>query len=208
MEKESKTNTFQIEHLNGENYSTWAFKMQAILEIKDVWITIESEARPEGITAEIWKDKESRARQLIALHVEGKEVVHIKKSKTGKEAWNEFKTMYQRRTAGAQMRTIRNLTSLRFKPEENMRDHMNKIAKWIDDLSEQDEPLKEKFACAIILGSVSGVYGNLVTAIEAWNSDNITIKNVRGAIIEEWEKKKAEAELEDVDRFKVYHPSF
>jgi len=75
------TNIVQIEKLEGrENFATWKFAMQALLESEDLWGCIEEKAEYTD------SKKMSKARAKIILSLDKRNYSHVQDTTTPKAA--------------------------------------------------------------------------------------------------------------------------
>lgn len=72
----------------------------------------------------------------------------------------------------------------------DLREHLNKKIKYMDELTEQDAPLPDKIAIGAVFATLNSQYDGIVTAMEAWSNERLTFNSVRAKLIEEYEKKK------------------
>lgn len=68
---------------------------------------------------------------------------------------------------------------------------------WLDELNEMNYPYKDIDAISIILASLNADYDNLITALEAWDDEKLTIETVKAKLVKEYERrfKKYDDEL-------------
>lgn len=147
----------KIDKLNDDNYRAWAYRMQGILEEKEVWNTM-MEAKPDNVTQEDWKLKEEKAKRLIVFYVEDRQLIYIKNCKTGREAWETLKNHHLQPTVSARTAIFRKLCKTQLQTGESMRNHINNMLQWIDQLAEMNSPLKEDVAVGILLASLNKDY--------------------------------------------------
>ena len=96
----------RIDKFDGTNYHLWKFKMQMVLEEKDLWDVVDgTDERPaiedgrdeselsaaehrtllEALKA--WDKKDRRAKALICLSVKDSQMGHVRNAESAMEAW-------------------------------------------------------------------------------------------------------------------------
>lgn len=187
------TEGFKIEKLGHDNYNSWAFQVKLLLERDEALDVIEGTA-PIGAEDLIkWNKKERKALQIIGLNVDRSQLIHITKCKTGSEAWKALKEQHKRDTLGAKIRLMRSLFNIKLGFGASMREHLNQITKYLDELHDMGEELKENIQLAIIMSSLNRDYDNLVTGLETWEDGKLKLHTVKSKLLEEWEKREAES---------------
>lgn len=81
-----------IEKFNGENFGLWKFKMEMILDEKDLWEIVEGTEEPPPSDADV-KEKKSYERRVkkafavIACNLADRQLAHVRTCKGPAEAW-------------------------------------------------------------------------------------------------------------------------
>ncbi|GJZ45457.1 zinc finger, CCHC-type containing protein [Tanacetum coccineum] len=83
------TTHFQCPMLKGANYTTWAIRMQVILEANGLWEMIEP-----NLTTEVDTKKDKTAIAYIYQSLPEEQLLLISKYKTAKEVWDALKTRH------------------------------------------------------------------------------------------------------------------
>lgn len=200
MESQSsiEKNLLVIDKLTNENYPIWSFKIKAVMQEKDCWSAIEDKKPTDETKLAVWNKADIKALNTIILSVSNSQVIHIKNAKTAKEAWEALKEEHKKSGAGSKHRILKNIFQTTMKKGDSMRDHINVMMNYFDELTEMGSPLSADIAVSAILASLNDDYSSVVTAIEAWEEQRLTIKNVKSVLIEEYEKKKNQIEDKEV----------
>lgn len=189
----SKEKYYHVDKLNNTNYRTWAFQMMALFEHEEVAEVI-TQDKPAVDAAEAvvaaWQKSSSKAKRLITFSVESNQIVYIKQAKDGREAWEMLKRIHGQNDVGAQVRVLKGLLKTELVSGVSMRDHIAKITDSLDHLGEMDMVLSEPMKVGIVLSTLSEDYEAVVTGIEAWDSDRLTMANIRAKLVDEYDKKQ------------------
>ena len=184
------TMNWKFDSLNHDNYSAWSYRCQLVLEREETWEVITG-SRPEAAAdLVIWNKKDNKAKSTIALHVEDAQLVHIKKCTTARQCWEALKANNRHASLGSRVRIMKNLFNEKLAYGGNMKEHLTKMLDWMDKLREQDAPLDDDVAVGTILASLNKQYDNVITGIEAWDDERLTLQAVKAKLIEEWEKRR------------------
>ena len=94
-----------IEKFDGEDFHIWKFKMQMILEEKDLWEVVEG---PDLSTAEValqdtWNRRARKALATICLHLKDGQLIHVRSCTSAKEAWKKLSELYETRSLSTRL---------------------------------------------------------------------------------------------------------
>lgn len=202
----TEKSTFHFAKLNNVNYSSWAFNMKMVLMKENCWEAIEpdpattsspstSANADAALIAAAAKDK--KAWYFIGLGVDESQHVHIKNTKGGKEAWNKLRDFHVQTTLSARVRILKQLMMIRIEEGISMQQHLQSVFEKFNQMNEIGHGLENDLAVSIILASLSSEYEPLITALEAWDKERLTIEAVRAKLIEEYQRKVQVKQEED-----------
>lgn len=179
-------NFYKIDKLREGNYIAWAYRVQLLMQKEDIQNglldeveEIEDSESEEAKKFVEWKKRQQRAMEIIAFTVSDDQLVHIKRSELGGQAWRKLKEHHCRVKESTRVQLMTLLLSTDQRKGENMVDHFNKLWNLMDRLREIDGAPPEPYAVAIILKSVRETHKSLVTAISAWPEERLTIRNIK-----------------------------
>jgi len=90
-----------IQKLNGENYSTWSYKVQLLLMKEKNWKVIKD---PVNLPVDVaWIAKDEAAQATIGLLVEDSQQRLMRNAKSAKEQWDILKQYHQKATLSSKM---------------------------------------------------------------------------------------------------------
>lgn len=205
-EHPEKLNLF--EKLNNWNYRSWALKMKMLLINKDLWDVMEDDPENEWEAEEETPERKERQKKLlkvlanIVLMVDQDQLVHVDKAKDGKEAWDNLKNYHQNHTVRHRIHLMKKLFKMELKSSGSMQTHLQEMFEIINELNEMDVKFDEMTCVSAIFASVEREYGNVVTALEAWDENRLTLSAVKTHLIEEWKKKSETSSSGAVKNFK------
>ncbi|GKD01083.1 zinc finger, CCHC-type containing protein [Tanacetum coccineum] len=137
------TTHFQCPMLKGANYTTWAIRMQVILEANELWEMIEP-----NLTTEVDTKKDKTAITYIYQSLPEEQLLLISKYKTAKEVWDALKTRHVgvNRVQQAKQQTLKSeFEMLQMKENESIDSFVTKLTdEAIGRLKTFEERLKYK----------------------------------------------------------------
>ena len=189
----SETGKMGLKKLNGENYHTWKFNMELLLQGKDLWDYVDgSETLVAEATDEMkkkWKKCDNQARSIICLSVQENVQIYVRSSKTSKEAWDSLSKHFQEKTLSTIIHWCRKLYSARMSNAAGMEAHLNNIKTISYHLEALDDAVVEKDLVMILISSLPESYDNLITTLETLKHEQLTWTYVRDRCMAEYARK-------------------
>jgi hypothetical protein len=136
-----------------------------------------------------WRMADKKALNVIALHVDRDNAALLHDITSGKEAWITLKSYHLAESLANKIRVSKKLFSLKLERGGNVRKHLGEMQKLFNKLSDINKPVKDEDKMALMLASVGSEYEALVTAIEAWPVERLTMAAISERLIQEYEKK-------------------
>lgn len=165
--KESGGVPFQCPVLTSSNYTTWAIRMEAVLDAQGLWESIEP---PTGVAVDEKKNKSARAFIFQALPEDI--LLQVAKKKTAQEVWESLKTRYlgADRVQKARLHTLKSeFESLRMKDGETIDEFTGKLSGMISKYNSLGATLEDSVLVRKLLDSVPDKYLQLVASIEQYS---------------------------------------
>lgn len=165
--RESSGVPFQCPMLTSTNYTTWAIKMDAIMDAQGVWESIELLT---GVEVDEKKNKTARA--FIFQAIPEDILLQVAKKKTAKEVWESLKLRYlgADRVQKARLHTLKSdFDALRMKDGESIDDFAGKISGMISKFSSLGSTIDDGTLVRKLLDSVPDKYLQLVASIEQYS---------------------------------------
>ena len=195
----NNASTSLVEKLTDFNYSMWKFRMQMLLEDKDLWEIVEGTSTPPSDAEEAKKyDKSQRkALLLIVTHVNDQQAAHLKKCKTGKEAWDKLQEVHESKTIANQLYCVQRFLHISMADGEDMMSYITRVEDAAAALENIELQVSEKWVMLILLGGVTNAYGGLRTTLEAFST--LSLEECKGKLLhEELRRHKSKYEVETV----------
>nr|GEY90809.1 zinc finger, CCHC-type [Tanacetum cinerariifolium] len=161
------TTHFQCPMLKGENYTTWAIRMQIILEANGLWEMIEPNEKTQ---ADNKKDKTVIAFLYQVLPEE--QLLQITKHKTAKAIWDALKTRHigEERVQQARLQTLKSdFEMLHMKEDETIDTFITKLTTLVNKAASLRHTMEDETLVRKLLNAVPDRYLQIVASIEQYS---------------------------------------
>lgn len=174
-----------------KNYSNWKFKIE-ILYIKERLSEAITETPSTPITVD-WSKKYRKARAIVNLSIEERQIIHVKNLQNTRYTWNVLKTIHERTNLSSKLYPLRKLYSTTLAEGGNMVNHVTKILEIIDKLSAIGEEIKHSHTSvnAILLPPS---YHTLITTLEAMPEEELTPAFIKSKLTDEFNRRNEHSE--------------
>ena len=184
-------NALKFAKLNGTIYRTWAFNMRLNLESLDLFEYADGSAvaptgtedSNDGALQRAFNSRVKNARTYICLAVEPEQQIHIRNTKTAKEAWDSLKNQFARESILRKVQLRQQYYSLRFQSCENMLAHINQLRSLHDQLKEIGSKINDEELAKTLLASLPEEFKPLLTALDAVGEDNLSFEKVKDMLL-------------------------
>ncbi|KAK9076083.1 hypothetical protein SSX86_004416 [Deinandra increscens subsp. villosa] len=159
--------SFQCPVLTSSNYTTWAIKMEAVLDAQGVWEAIEPTV---GVAVDEKKSKVARAYIFQAIPEEI--LLQVAKKKTAKEVWDSLKTRFvgADRVQKARLHTLKSeFEALRMKEGETIDEYAGKLSGMISKYNSVGAVLGDEELVRKLLDTVTDKFIHLVASMEQYS---------------------------------------
>lgn len=172
MTNYNEESKYAMEKFNGKNFHLWKFKIQMILEEKDLWdIVSGDETKPEEVDNDTarrnWEKRERKAMARICLSLHDSQLMLVKNAKSATEAWQKLEQHYERKGLASKLFLRRRLFTAQLKEGQSIEQHINHIKEIAEELESINSPVTEDDLVLVILGSLPEAYNNLITSLES-----------------------------------------
>ncbi|CAB3993668.1 gag-pol poly [Paramuricea clavata] len=180
----------RIEKFSGENFHLWKFKMQMVLEDKDLWGIvkgIEVEPTDEGTTEtqrRQFQRRERKAFATICLSLGDEQLSLVRSATTAKDALSKLEGHYEVKSLANKLFLRKNMGV-----DESMSEHINKMKELAGQLEAVGALITEEDQVATLLCSLPDSYDSLITALES-RADDLSLEFVTARLLHEEHKRK------------------
>ena len=194
--------TMRIQKLNSSNWQSWKFKMQMVLEEKDLWDIVdgsEGQPEPEGDLEDLsrqslvayqkqvqqWEKKDRKARATIILGVEDSQLGHVKGAETAGDTWEKLCAVYENRGLANRLFLRRKFFTATWEHGESMLQVVNRIKEMAEQLAAIGAPVSEEDTVMTILSALPETFNTVVTALESRNATDLALDFVSARLVHE-----------------------
>ena len=185
---------FSIEKLNNSNYGSWKYEVELLLRRENTWLSMATPSPTDaGKELDAWVMADGKAIGTIGLLVEKSQYVHIRPTKTAKEAWENLRAHHEKASLSNTVHMYVKLANMKLSEDGNFENLIQDVEILIDKLIAVSEPITERFRIGMMLGNLPQSYDTLITAIECRSETDLTINLVREKILNEYKRRKENA---------------
>ncbi|GMF61459.1 unnamed protein product [Phytophthora fragariaefolia] len=168
----SPISTARINKFDGINFHTWKFKMQMVLEERELWEVTSGEVKLEHCTAAadqaLIRKKSRKALAMICLAMEDSQLPLVRSAKDAHDAWSRLEGHFEKKSLAIKL-------FLRRRFFTTMMEDINKVKTLAEQLDAVGAPVSEDDLVITLLGSLSESYQFLITALD---SSNVTSREI------------------------------
>ncbi len=195
-------NVLRMAKLNGSNYRTLAFNMHLYLERFDLFGHADGSAVTPAETASeatknAFKTAAKKAWTSICLAVEPEQQIHVRDTKTAKQAWDVLKSQFARESILQKVRLRQKYYSCRFQSGGNMLEYINSLRSLHDQLKEMGENMDDKELAMTLLASLPEEFKPLITALDAVEEENLSYEKVKRMLLNDADRVNDSKKFED-----------
>ena len=192
---ESETPRVVVDKFNGDNFSLFKFKMEMILDEKDLWDIVEGteKAPPIGSDEKVilaFKKRERMAFRILCTHLVDAQLQHVKSCKGAAEAWKTLCGIHETKGLANVLFLRRKFFTMKMQESDDLLQHINKVKTLADQLEALDVPVTEGDIVMTILESLPSSFENLIVAMETKDIKELTLAYVTSRLMHEVTRKK------------------
>uniref|UniRef100_H3H955 Integrase catalytic domain-containing protein n=1 Tax=Phytophthora ramorum TaxID=164328 RepID=H3H955_PHYRM len=125
------TTTARINKFNGTNFHTWKFKMQMVLEERELWEVTSGEVKLEHCTTTAdqatFKRKSRKALAIICLAMEDSQLPLVCSAKDAHDAWSRLEGHFQKKSLANKLFLRRRFFTTMMDEGDDVLEHINKL---------------------------------------------------------------------------------
>ena len=183
---------WEIDKLDGRNWTTWKFQMQHLLMAKDVWDHVQGTAPDPGedAAAQVRHDKaQQKAMATLVVGIHSKLIYLVTSCTTPKDVWDTLRGQFERNTFANKMFLKRQYFTTKMSEGQSVQDHLKCMKEISDKLAALGSAVAEEEQVVALLISLPPSYQTLVTALEA-KGDDLSLEFVQQALVSEEQKRQ------------------
>ena len=199
-----------VEKFNGDNFSLFKFKMEMILDEKDLWDLVEGseEAPSSGSDPKViaaFRKRERTAFRILCSHMVDAQIQHVKSCKGAAEAWKVLCGIHETKGLANVLFLRRKFFTMKMQETDDLLQHINKVKTLADQLDALDVPVTEGDIVMTLLESLPPSFENLIVAMETKDIKELTLAFVTSRLMHEVTRKKEQQAMATDNAAMVAH---
>lgn len=192
MEREKSTKYIQFD---GTNFNNWKFRIQVLLEEKDLLEFIETPLvdliEDDDDLDEVNKIRmrEKKCKSILVQCIHDSQLEYIKDKKYAKEIFDSLKAVFERTSVAGQLLLRKQLLTMKYADGADMQKHFLAFDKNVRDLKAIGATMEQIDIVCHLLLTLPKSFDTLVTAIETIDPDKLTLEFVKSRILDEFGKR-------------------
>ncbi|UYV84548.1 hypothetical protein LAZ67_X002590, partial [Cordylochernes scorpioides] len=126
-------NEIPIAKFDGDNFPSWKYRVESILESKDLISFLIEDTPGEESERQKWKIKDSQAKGIITCAMTDSQVSLILTCKTSKQIWASLTKIFEGDIKKKSIEARNNVSRLRMYPEESWKDYLQRSEKLLEN---------------------------------------------------------------------------
>lgn len=186
----SNEHTIQFPKFDGKNYSQWKFRMDLLLEEKQLKIFVESTLddaiknnKNPGIKEEDMRVREKKCKSLIAQAINDEQLQYVMDKQSAKEMYDALVAMFQRKSITSQLILRRSLLTMKFNGDD-INDHFAQFDKLIRELKLAGAQLVDMDVIVNLFLTLPKSYDGVVSSLESMDETKLTLDYVKGRLLD------------------------
>ncbi|KAF1318440.1 Gag-pol polyprotein, partial [Globisporangium splendens] len=183
----------RINKFDGTNFHTWKFKMQMVLEERELWEVVSGEIKLEHCQTEsdqaVYRKKSRKALAIICLALEDSQLPLVRSASGAHDAWSKLEAHFEKKSLANKLFLRRRFFTTMMEDGDDVLQHINKLKTLAEQLDAVGAPVSEEDLVITLLGSLSESYQFLITALES-RADTLTWELVTARLMHEDMKRK------------------
>lgn len=161
MDTKSALEHSVISHrLDGSNYRTWKFQINAILRSQDLLGVVDgSSAKPAETAAakdqKEWQQKDGKAMAILFASVNGEQASHLLDCKSAKGIMDLLESIHQKKSDVRVMTLYEEYFSLKMSDDDTVAAYFSKVRTIASELEDQGEKLSDNLKMCRIVSSLT-----------------------------------------------------
>lgn len=195
---------FRIPTFNGNNFGSWKFRLEAILDQHDLIQFIKKSLEeiiqeieqgnksPEEKEKEIIKimKSEKKCKSLVINCIGDEQLEHIKDKARAKEIFETLKAIFERKSIVNQLYLRKRLFTTRYNEEDDMNQYILNFDKMIRELKEAGAKIDDFDIICHLLLSLPKSFDAVVAVLETLEQERLTLELVKTRLIDEYYKQR------------------
>ena len=160
-----EVNKSRMINLNGSNYHVWKGKMEDLLYVKDYYLPVFAEQKPEDKTDDEWTLLHRQVCGYIRQWVDDNVYNHVSEETHARSLWNKLEQLYARKTGNNKLFLIKKLLGLKYRDGTPLSDHLNAYQGLLNQLAGMNIKFEDEVQGLWLLGTLPDSWETFRTSV-------------------------------------------
>lgn len=191
MAEENTKNYFRF---NGTNYNDWKYRIDIILEEKELMEYVQEDL--DEILFEAPMDesrkhikKEKKCKSLLVKHIADDQLEYVKDKTNAKDMYEALRAVFERESIAGQLLLRKKLITMKYDDNGDMTGHILKFDKIVRKLKAVGAKMEKLDLICHLLLTLPKSYEGLVTALETMHPELLNMEFVKSRLLDENNKR-------------------
>lgn len=182
--------TLGLIQFDGNDFSAWKFRFEALLDEKDLLEHMKKPADEELLKKEDWLKNDKKAKSFIIKCVANSHIDYLRDKQFAYQMWEALQEAFERKSSVSRLFMLRKLLNTSYDESEPFNKYFMKFEQAVRDLKNAGRELVEADVVDFLLISLPSSYDNVVSALENLEESKLTLETVKARLLEEEMKRK------------------
>lgn len=182
---------YGIKQFKGKDFSDWLYRVDALLDEKGVKEHTNREPTEANLEEAAWKTNDRAAKSIIIRCVADSHLHFIRDKTTAYAMIQNLKTTFATKSIAKCIFLKRKLNALRCNEGQSLEDYFLEFESIVSELKGAGEEVKNEDIVVNLMMGLPETYDNVVSALESFAKEDLTMERVKTRLLEEELKRKS-----------------
>ncbi|TXG70578.1 hypothetical protein EZV62_005513 [Acer yangbiense] len=188
-----EVNKSRMINLNGSNYHVWKGKMEDLLYVKDYYLPVFAEQKPEDKTDDEWTILHRQVCGYIRQWVDDNVYNHVSEETHARSLWNKLEQLYARKTGNNKLFLIKKMLGLKYRDGTPLSDHLNAYQGILNQLAGMNIKFEDEVQGLWLLGTLPDSWETFRTSVcNSAPNGVVTMDLAKSSVLNEEMRRKSQ----------------
>jgi hypothetical protein len=193
----------EFDKLGQDNWATWSYRMEMLLEKMELWEVVSGEeTKPVGsdnsAPVKKFRKRQRLARSEIALRVEDLQLVHTR-AEDPKEIWEKLRSVHEAHGLGTRMSLRRRFHSMTKATDMGMQTFISTVEELARQLRSLGSQIDDEEIILVVTQGLTEDYETVIVALDALPPSELTLTHVTTRLLNEEARRSRPKEAKATD---------
>jgi len=186
------SNTFGITPFAGTDFSSWKFRILALLEDKEVEEHAKKVPTAADLESDSWKKSDAKAKNLVVRCIANSHLDYVKDKSTAYEMINSLCAIFERKSLGTKVYLKKKLMFMKCEKDKSLSNFFMEFEAAVRAYKSAGGTVDESELVIFLLIAMPNEYNTVVATLETLEEHDLTMDRVKGRLLEAELKLKSE----------------